>query len=82
MPIVNYMVMCTSVFIRRIDLMLSVFIRHTENNQRDTGNLGGVDMTVTLIVVMVLYLHMSKLIKFHTLNICRFCISIMPQQDC
>lgn len=35
------------------------------------------DMSITLI--MVLALPISKLIKWYTLNMCSFCISIIPQ---
>ena len=54
MPIINKMVLCTSKFIKMVDLMLSVCTTKKQTKQRDIRKTWEVlDMPSTLILVMV-----------------------------
>ena len=82
-PIDNNTVLCTSKYVKRLDLMLSVLITHTQKHKEKRKCLGVTDMFSSLIVVMVswrdiyvyIYIYMSKLIKMYTLNVWIFCIN-------
>lgn len=58
-PIVNNTVLCTLEFIKRIELLVSVFAINTHTEQRDKRKLSEViDIFIMLIVVMISQVYM------------------------
>lgn len=58
-PIVNNTVLCTLEFIKRIELLVSVFAINTHTKQRDKRKLSEViDIFIMLIVVMISQVYM------------------------
>lgn len=69
MPIINDKVLFISKIFKSVDLKLSVLTTNKQTNKTKEYTFGGVlDISITLIVVMVSWVFEFKLFKLHTTN--------------
>lgn len=79
--ILNYKY-CALKKVLSMDLMLCSYYKNNKNNNSNKnapGYFGDDNTSITLTAVFHKYMQMFKLIKWHTLSMCSFCIPIIPK---